>query len=99
MCASERPFRELEADWKLRGEAGAVRDDDQDVLLPPMEIEQQRGHCGRRRLIEIPGWLVAQNEARLPNQRTRDGDALLLAARQLARAVIDPVAEADLFDE
>ena len=57
-----------------------MRDDDQDVLLPPMEIQQQRRHRGRGGLVEIAGRLVAEHEARLPNQRARDGDALLLAA-------------------
>ena len=64
-----------------------------------MQIEQQRGHCGRRRLVEIAGRLVAQHETRLTDERARDRHALLLAAGQLARSMIDPIAEADLLDE
>ena len=48
--------------------------------------------------VERAGRLVRQQQLRIVDERARDGDALLLAARQLLRAVIEPVAEAHLLE-
>lgn len=58
-----------------------MRDNDQDVLLSAMQIEQQRGHHRCRFLIEVAGGLIAQEQPRFADERTRYGDALFLAAR------------------
>ncbi|GJE44510.1 hypothetical protein AEGHOMDF_3698 [Methylobacterium soli] len=50
--------------------------------------------AGRVR-VEIAGGLVGQQQARPVGDRPRDGDALLLAARQLRRPVHQPVLEAE----
>ena len=59
-----------------------------------LQVEQQRGHGVGRRAIEIAGRLVAQQQPRPADQRARDRDALLLAARQLAGPMIDAMRRA-----
>ena len=48
--------------------------------------------------VEVAGGLVAEHDRRAADQRPGDGDALLLAARQLGGLVAQPVAEADRAD-
>ena len=45
--------------------------------------------------VERAGGLVAQQHVRALGDGARDGDALLLAARELGREVVDAVAEPD----
>ena len=45
--------------------------------------------------VEVAGRLVAEDDRRLAGQRPGDGDALLLATGELARAMLQPVAETD----
>src|SRR5438093_9684487 len=45
--------------------------------------------------VEVSGRLVGQQNRRAVDERARDGDALLLTARQLIRMVIRPVAQTD----
>jgi hypothetical protein len=76
-----------------------VGHDDEDVVVALVQVEQQRRDNRRRGLIEVAGRLVAEHQARLVDERARDGDALLLAARQLAGPVLDAVAKPDLLDQ
>ena len=41
--------------------------------------------------VEVAGGLVGEDDRRLAGQGAGDGDALLLAAAELARAVLEPV--------
>ena len=52
---------------------------------------------GRAR-VEVAGRLVGEEERRLGDQRARDRDALLLAAGELARLVVETIAEADALE-
>src|SRR5712691_13244522 len=90
---------ELEANRKVGRELGAVCHDDEDGLLPPVQIQEEGRHVPGRCAIEVARRLVAQQEPRLPDERPRDRDALPLAARQLARAMIEAIAEPHLFDQ
>src|ERR687895_1631808 len=45
--------------------------------------------------VEVPGWLVADEERRVVDERARDRDALLLAARELLRTRVHLVREPD----
>src|SRR3989442_1932063 len=90
---------ELEANRKVGRELGAVCHDDEDGLLPPVHIQEEGRHVPGRCAIEVARRLVAQQEPRLPDERPRDRDALPLAARQLARAMIEAIAEPYLFDQ
>ena len=49
--------------------------------------------------VEVAGRLVGEDDLRAARQRAGDGDALLLAAGELGRAVLEPVAEADGVDD
>ena len=57
--------------------------------------EQQLDDLAAGRLVEIAGRLVGDEDRRMRRQRARERDALLLAAGQLGRIVIDPLAQAD----
>src|SRR5207248_9478896 len=92
--ASKLTIGGLEANRKPRRELRAVRHDDQDRALPPMKVEQERCDIVRGGAIEITGGLVAQQQPRTPNERSRDGHALALAARKLAGPVVDPIGQA-----
>src|SRR5262252_2920026 len=48
--------------------------------------------------VEVPGRLVGQQDRRVVDQRARDGDALLLSARELVRMMVGAVAQADEFE-
>ena len=49
--------------------------------------------------IEVAGRLVGEQKARRVGDGAGDGDALLLAARQLRRPVVEPLAEAEKDEE
>ena len=55
---------------------------------------KQAEHVGRRGGVEVAGGLVGEDQLRVGDQGPRHRDALLLAAGQLAGAVVDPVGEA-----
>ena len=52
-----------------------------------------------RGLIEVAGRLVGQQHLRAGDQRPGDRRPLHFAARQLARLVLEPVAEADQLEQ
>src|SRR5262245_238720 len=95
--ATEQAVCDIAANRKLRGKALAVRDDEQAVALAGVEVEQHRCDCRRRGLIEVSSRLVAQHEARLPDERSRNGGPLFFAARQLTRPMIETRAQPDLL--
>ena len=47
--------------------------------------------------VQVPGRLVEQEDGRVVRDGTRDGDALLLTARELVREVVETAAQAHLF--
>ena len=64
-----------------------------------MKLQQQLGDGVGRRAIEVAGWLVAKKHGRIKDERSRHGGALLLASRQLGGAMIETIAEANLFQQ
>ncbi len=71
---------------------------DQQVGQPHVaaQVLQQVQDLRLHRHVERRGRLVADHQARLVDQRPRDGNALALAARQLARiVVVEPPRQAD----
>ena len=77
-----------------RGHGLAVGDD-RDRRARPVELAQQLEDLGAGDAVEAAGRLVGEDDRRSPDDRPRDRDPLPLAARQLVRAVAQPVAEPD----
>ena len=67
------------------------------IVLPSRSLRSFSSvhDLARRAAVEIAGRLVGEQQVRLVRQRARDRHALLLAAGELARAVLLPSAEAD----
>ena len=61
------------------------------VMLRGMQFQQQVGDRDCRSAVEIACGFIAQQQLRLPNQRSRDRGTLLLSAGKLGRKVIEPV--------
>ena len=70
---------------------------DEDERRPGLaiELEHQRHHCLAGGEVEAAGRLVGEQQHRPDDERAREGDALLLAARKHARIVAQPLAQAD----
>jgi hypothetical protein len=60
-----------------------------------VKIRQQRHDDGLVDGVEVAGRLVGEDEGRLIDQGAGDADSLLLAAGELARTVIEALAQAD----
>ena len=63
-----------------------------------MQLAQQIHHRFAALRIEVAGRLVGEQDERLAGDGARDGDALLLTARQLAGQVLRAVRHADAFE-
>ena len=68
-------------------------EDDRDPLF--VQLLKKRHDFHRRLRVEVSGRLVREDDGRLGHQRAGDCHALLLTAGQLARLVIEPLAESD----
>ncbi len=66
-----------------------MRDHD-DGRATAMDVLDQLHHSASHLRVQIAGRFVSEQQPRLSDQSTRDGDALLLAARQLRRIVWGP---------
>ena len=75
-----------------------VRDDDQRDALIAIEIHQERVHLGAGDGVEVPCGLVGKDDPRRLRDGARDGDALLLTARQLSRFVRQPFSQPDALE-
>src|SRR4051794_10909062 len=64
---------------------------DGDSLI--VQLLKERHYLNGHVTVEISGRLIGQQQPGLRHERTRDRDALLLTTRELARLVIQPVAE------
>ena len=65
------------------------------VRPAPCSSPQQGEDIRGRRGVQVAGRLVGEQQVGLGDQGPGDRDPLLLAAGQLARPVLDPVAEAN----
>ena len=63
------------------------------TVMPAVRVEvgQQFHDLDRALAVEIAGRLVGEQHVGLGDDRAGDGDALLLAARQLGRGMVPPV--------
>ena len=76
------------------GDVGLVGDH-HDRAAGAVQLVEQAEDLGGRGRVEVAGRLVGEQQVRLGDQRPGDRDPLLLAAGELARPVLGPVAEAD----
>ena len=75
-----------------RGDLGVVGDED-DRPAGGVELVEQRHDLGAGVAVEVAGRLVGEDQRRLRDERARDRDPLLLAARQLGRLVVEAIAQ------
>ena len=95
LVGDDLPVPDPDHPARMRGDLVLMRDQhDRPPLLA--EALEQRQHLGPRGRVEVPGRLVGEDQRRIGDERAGDGDALLLAARQLRGQVVDPVFEPDL---
>ena len=93
------PSRIAEAPRRAGGEGRVVgRDDDRRAALR-REAREEVDHVGAGLRVEVAGRLVGEDHARLDDERARDRDALLLAARELRRQVRRALDEPDLGEQ
>ena len=78
-----------------RGDRRVVGDDDGRRAELAVDALDRLEHDDAGRDVERAGRLVAQQHVGPLGDRARDGDALLLAAGELRREVVEPVVEAD----
>src|SRR5437773_9123541 len=64
----------------------------------PVQLAQEIHHRLAAARIEVPGRLVGEQDERFAGHRARHGDALLLAARELAREVLGAMRHPDAFE-
>ena len=72
-------------------------DDSQPVL--PVQVAEQADDLAAGVGVEVAGRLVGQEDARPIDEGAGDGGPLHLAAGQLARPVVEPMAEADAVEQ
>ena len=74
---------------RVLGDVGLVRHEhDGDAALDVQPLKDAH-HLDAGARIEVAGRLVRQQQRRVVDERARDGDALLLAARELVRMMVD----------
>ena len=68
-----------------------MRDHDDRLAERLVQRREQAEHVFGALAIEVAGRLVGDDDLRIGDDGARDGDALLLATRELARRVIGPI--------
>ena len=91
----EHALVEVQRALRALGRVRIVRDHDDRLAVLAVERLQQVEDLVAGLAIEIAGRLVAEQQRRVGDDRARDADALLLAARELARVVLGAIGEAD----
>ncbi len=76
-----------------------VRDDDEAGREVRVQLGHQREHLGRGTAVEVAGRLVGEHARRPRDERAGERRALPLAARQLARSMVQPMREADATEQ
>jgi len=86
----------VELAGRALGDVGFVGEQD-DRAAGGVQLVEQLQDIGGRAGVQVAGGLVGQDERRVRDQGSSDRDALLLAAGEFVRPVLDTVAEADAF--
>ena len=83
----------------LGGEALVVGGDQRGAAFAAHQVQELGEDGVGGVLVEIAGRLVGEHQRRLVGERAGDRDALLLAARQLGRAMLEPLAKAERAEQ
>ncbi len=83
----------------LLGEGRVVGDDHHGGAALAVDAKEELVNGVARGAVEVARGLVGEHDLGALGEGAGEGDALLLAARELARAVVQAVAEADLFEQ
>ena len=81
----------------MPGHVGLVRDED-DGDPVPVQLLEHRHDLDAGAGIEVARRLVGQNQDRVIDQRTRDGDPLLLPSGELGGMMVLPVSQPNNFE-
>ena len=90
--ADDLPVAQVDLPVGGRGDLGVVGDED-DRPAGGVELVEEAHDVRAGVAVEVAGRLVGQDERRLRDERPGDRDPLLLAAGQLGRLVVEPVAQ------
>jgi hypothetical protein len=90
--AHDQPIADLDHAVSVRRHLAGVRNDD-DGVAAPCQTLQEGQHFRAALAVQRPGGLVGQDDLAAVHQRARDGDALLLAARQLGGPVLETLGQ------
>src|SRR5690606_3719220 len=91
--------REANRAPRAPGAEGIVRDEHERRPALAVQFLHQRDGAFAGRGVEISGRLVGEQDPRLVDERARERDALLLAARELRRIMIEPAAQAHALEQ
>src|SRR5688572_28845228 len=97
MHADDLAVAEADGALRARGDFRIVRHDEHRDARA-MDLREEVHDLLARLAIERARRLVGEDQARLPDQRARDRDALLLTTGHLGGRVLGPVAEADALE-
>jgi hypothetical protein len=84
---------------KPGGKLNAVGDHNENRLLIPMKIKQQRSNGAGRTAVEIPGRFIAQQHRWLADQSASESHTLLFPSREFGGTVIQAMAEPNLVQQ
>ena len=93
------PLVEAKHAVHLRGDPFVVGGDQRGTAFLADQAEELGENDVGGVLVEVAGRLVGKDEGRPVGKRAGDGDALLLAARQLARPVGQPLGQAEKAEQ
>jgi len=98
-----RRYELLFSHLKLLGKSGSqfctVSDHNQNCLLVPMQIKQERGYGIGRVAIEIPSWFVTKEHGWLPNQSTGQCNTLFFSSREFGWTMIQAMTQSYLIQK
>src|SRR5438067_1672421 len=94
LIALDEPVADVDDPARARRDVGIVRDEDRRHAALAVEVDEEVHHALARARVEVARRLVAKKDRGPRDERARDADALLLAARELDGPVAELLAQA-----